>query len=187
MYDNGGLFVRADVGFKEFFMFGFSANATNAIGHGTIQIQTPRLFLKFKVLDQKNSPIALAVAWDDRGYGTVSGGRFFPGTQEGFYVVGSHEFQELGWLQLHGGLNLVKVDQFDSSRDLGGFFGTSFAVAPPLMFNVELNQLLSTDWQFNANVLFNVDTPLRVGMDFRDMNRGDLFARILRVQYISFF
>jgi hypothetical protein len=187
MYDNGGLFVRADVGFKEFFMFGFSANATNVIGSGTIQVQAPRLFLKVKALDQKTSPIALAAAWDDRGYGTVAGGRFFPGTQEGFYVVGSHEFQELGWLQVHGGVNLVKIDQFDSSQDLGCFLGTSFAVSQPLVFNLELNQLLTTYWQFNANFLFNVDSPLRVGMDFRDINRGDLFARILRVQYISFF
>ncbi|HTC22649.1 MAG TPA: hypothetical protein VK859_17465 [bacterium] len=187
MYENGGLFVRANVGFKDFFMFGFSANATNVIGQGTIQIQTPRLFLKFKLLDQKSSPLALAVAWDDRGYGTVQDGRFFPGTQEGFYVAGSHEFQELGWLQLHGGLNVVTFNNFDSSQDLGGFLGTSFAVAPPLVFNFELNQLFSTYWQFNANVVFNVDTPLRVGVDFRDINRGDLFSRILRVQYISFF
>ncbi len=187
LYENGGLFVRADVGFKEFFMFGFSANATNVVGQGTIQIQTPRLFLKFKILDQKSSPLALAVAWDDRGYGTVQDGRFFPGTQEGFYVVGSHEFQELGWLQLHGGMNVVKFDNFDSSQDLGGFLGTSFAVAHSLMFNLELNQLLSAYWQFNANVVFNVDTPLRIGVDFRDINRSDLFSRILRVQYISFF
>src|SRR5258708_39262237 len=59
MYENGGLFLKADVGFQDFFMFGFSANATNVIGDGTIQIQTPRLSLKFKILDQKNSAVAL--------------------------------------------------------------------------------------------------------------------------------
>lgn len=187
MYDNGGLFVRANVGFQEFFMFGFSANATNVIGQGTIQIQTPRLFFKVKPLDQKTAPLSLAVAWDARGYGVDNGGRFFPGTEEGFYVAASHEFKELGYLQLHGGVNLVKFDNFDSSQDLGCFLGTSFAVAPPLAFNFELNQMLTSYWQFNANVLFNVDNPLRVGLDFRDINRSDLFARILRVQYISFF
>lgn len=187
MYENGGLYVRGNVGFKEIFMFGFSANATNVVGQGTIQIQTPRLALKFKALDQKTSPVALGLGWDDRGYGTETAGRFFPGLQKGFYGVVSHEFEQMGYLQVHGGLNVVKLDNFDSSQDLGFFFGTSFAVAQPLMFNLEMDQLLSNYWQFNANVLFNIDNPLRVGLDFRDINRGDLFSRIVRVQYISFF
>jgi hypothetical protein len=187
LYDNGGLFVRANVGFKDFFMFGFSANATDVIGQGTIQIQTPRLFLKFKLLDQKTAPVALAVAWDDRGYGSVVDGRFEPGLQKGFYAVVSHEFPELGYLQAHAGMNVVQFDSFDSSRDLGAFFGTSFALAPPLLFNFELDKLLSTQWQFNANFLVNVDNSLRIGMDFRDINRSDLFARILRIQFMGFF
>lgn len=187
MYDNGGIFVRANVGFEKFFMFGFSANGTNLVGNGTIQIQTPRLSFKLKPLDEKTSPVALAVGWDDRGYGILNDGRFFPGTEEGFYAVASHEFKELGWLQLHGGVNLVKFDNFDSSQDLGCFFGTSFAVTPVLAFNMEVNQMLTTYWQYNANIMFNLDNPLRIGLDLRDINRSDLFSRILRVQYISFF
>jgi hypothetical protein len=187
VYDNGGLFIRANVGFEKFFMFGFSANGTNLVGNGTIQIQTPRLAFKIKPLDEKVSPVALAIGWDDRGYGIVSSGRFFPGTEEGFYAVVSHEFKELGWLQLHGGVNVVKFDNFDSSQDLGCFFGSSFAVTPVLAFNVEMNQVLTSYWQTNANVMFNLDNPLRIGLDLRDINRSDLFARVLRVQYLSFF
>lgn len=81
----------------------------------------------------------------------------------------------------------MTFDNFDSNEDLGAFFGTSFAVAQPLMFNLEMDKLLSSYWQFNANVMFNVDNPLRVGVDFRDINRGDLFSRIVRVQYMGFF
>ncbi len=187
LYENGGLFLRANVGFQDFFMFGFSGNATNVIGQGTIQIQTPRLFLKFKVLDQKTAPMALAVAWDDRGYGTEVAGRFTPGLQKGFYSVISREFPELGFLQLHGGFNAVKFDNFNASQDLGAFLGTSFAVAPPLAFNFELDKLFTNYWQFNANVVFNVDNPLRVGFDFRDINNGVAFSRIVRVQYVGFF
>ena len=187
LYENGGLFLRANVGFQDFFMFGFSGNATNVIGQGTIQIQRPRLALKFKILDQKSSPVALAVAWDDRGYGAEAAGRFYPGLQKGFYGVVSHEFTQLGFLQVHGGVNAVSFDQFDSSRDLGFFTGASFAVAPPLAFNLELDKILSNSWQFNANVVFNVDNPLRVGLDFRDINNGNAFSRIVRVQYVGFF
>lgn len=187
LYENGGLFLRANVGFQDFFMFGFSGNATNVIGQGTIQIQTPRLFLKFKVLDQKTSPVALGVGWDDRGYGSEAGGRFYPGLQKGFYAAVSHEFPELGSLQVHGGMNLVRLDNFDASQDLGIFAGTSFAVAPPLAFNLEVDKVISSFWQFNAGVVFNVDNPLRVGVDFRDINRGASFSRMVRVQYISFF
>ena len=187
MYEGGGLSVRGNVGFEDFFMFGFSGNATNVVGQGTIQIQTPGIGLKFRVLDEKVAPVALAVGWDNRGYGTQTNGIFFPGTQKGFYSVVSHEFKELGYLQAHGGINAVTFDNFDSSQDLGVFFGTSFAVAEPLLFNIEVDKLLSSYWQFNANVMFNVDNPLRVGVDFRDINRGDLFSRIVRVQYMGFF
>ncbi len=187
MYENGGLFLRANIGFQDFFMFGFSGNATNVVGNGTIQIQTPRLFLKFKILNQKNSPIALAAGWDDRGYGAEAGGRFFPGLQKGFYGVVSHEFSELGFLQVHGGVNAVKFDNFDSSRDLGIFTGLSFAVAPPLAINLEVDKLLTSFWQFNANIVFNVDNPLRIGVDFRDINNGAAFSRVARVEYVGFF
>lgn len=187
MYENGGLFIRGNVGFEDFFMFGFSANATNVVGQGIIQVQTPGIGLKFKVLDEKISPVALAVGWDNRGYGTQTGGIFYPGTQKGFYSVVSHEFKEMGYLQVHAGFNAITFDNFNSSQDLGAFFGTSFAVAQPLMFNLEMDKLLSSNWQFNANVMFNVDNPLRVGMDFRDINQGSLFSRIVRVQYMGFF
>ncbi len=187
MYENGGLYLSANVGFKDFFMFGFSGNATNVIGQGTILVQSPRLALKFKVLDQKTAPVALGLGWDDRGYGTEVAGRFTPGLQKGFFAVVSHEFPQVGYLQVHGGLNAVKFDNFDSSQDLGAFIGTSFAVAPPLMFNLEADKLLSSSWQFNANVIYNVDNPLRVGLDFRDINNGGLFSRIVRVEYTGFF
>jgi len=187
MYENGGLVTRGNVGFKDFFMFGFSVNATNIVGNGTIQVQTPRLALKIKVLDQKSSAVALAVGWDDRGYGAENDGRFSPGLQKGFFSAVSHEFPQIGFLQLHAGVNAVKFTNFDSSKDLGAFLGTSFAVVQPLMFNFELDKVFTDFWQFNANVVFNVDNPLRVGFDLRGINRSDQFSRILRVQYIDFF
>jgi len=187
MYENGGLFFRANIGFKDVFMAGFSANATHVVGSGDIQVQTPRLALKAKVLDQKSSPVALALGWDDRGYGTEIAGRFFPGLQKGFYAVTSHEFPELGFIQVHGGMSAVKFDNFDASQDLGLFGGTSFSFFTGLVFNLELDKVLTNYWQFNANFIFNFDNPLRIGLDLRDINRGDLFSRIVRVQYISFF
>jgi hypothetical protein len=187
MYEEGGLFLRGDVGFKDIFMFGFSGNATNVIGTGTIQIQTPGLFLKVKLLDEKTTPFALAVAYDGRGYGIQTDGRFFPGLQKGFYVVASKEMPAAGFIQLHGGVNAVTFDNFNTSDDLGLFGGTSFALTSSLVFNLELNDVLMKDWQFNANFIFDYDSPLRVGVDFRDINNAALFSRILRVQYVSFF
>jgi len=187
IYENGGIFLRANVGFEEFLMFGFSANATNLIGNGTIQIQTPRLFVKFKVLDQKDSPVALGLGWDDRGYGVVSGGKFFPGLQKGFFGAVSHEFSELGYLQVHAGLNAVTFDDFDTSQDLGVFAGMSFAIVPQLAFNLEVDKLLNNFWQFNASALFNLENPLRVGVDLREINRSPDLSRMIRIQYLNYF
>ena len=187
IYENGGLFVRANVGFKNLFMFGFSANGTNMIGQGTIQVQTPKLAFKFKFLDQSTSPFALAIGWDDRGYGTFTDNRFEPGTQKGFYTVISNEYPGLGYLQTHLGFNLVQFDNFDPTQDLGAFLGTSFAISKALVFNVEADKIFSSQWAFNANVLFNVESPLRVGFDLVDMNDPNLFSRIVRIQFMGFF
>ena len=187
MYEDGGLYLRGNVGFKNIFMFGFSGNATNVIGTGTIQIQAPGLFFKFKVLDEKTAPFSLAAAYDGRGYGTETNGRFYPGLQKGFYLAVSKELTDAGFVQFHGGVNAVTFDHFNSSEDLGVFGGTSFAVAAPLVFNLEVDKIPTSLWQFNANFVFNYDNPLRVGIDFRDINNAQLFSRILRVQYVSFF
>ncbi|MGH7738942.1 MAG: hypothetical protein ACREL1_02230 [bacterium] len=187
MYENGGLFLRGDVGFKNLFMFGFSGNATNVVGTGTILIQTPGLFFKLKLLDESTAPFALAVAYDGRGYGVESGGRFNPGLQKGFYLAASKEIPAAGFIQLHGGVNSLTFDHFNVENDLGLFGGTSFAVTSSLVFNVELNDVLLPNWELNANVIFDYASPLRIGMDFRDINNAALFSRILRVQYVSFF
>jgi hypothetical protein len=92
-----------------------------------------------------------------------------------------------GFIQLHGGVNAVTFDNFNTSNDLGLFGGTSFALTSSLVFNLEVNDVLMKDWQFNANCIFDYDSPLRVGVDFRDINNAALFSRILRVQYVSFF
>lgn len=187
VYDNGGVYISGNLGLKDIFMLGLSVNGANVIGNGEIQIQMPQLALKIKALDERSAPFSLAVAWDNRGYGTQSNGVFYPGTQKGFYIACSREFPEAGYLQAHWGVNVVTFNNFDSSQDLGAFLGTSFAISPNLLFNLETDKILNDSWQFNGNFLFNVDKPLRIGIDFRDINRGDLFSRIIRIQYTGFF
>ncbi|HET9870739.1 MAG TPA: hypothetical protein VFR02_09635, partial [bacterium] len=133
MYEDGGLYLRGNIGFKDILMFGFSGNATNVVGTGDIQVQAPGLFFKLKLLDERGSPLALALAYDGRGYGTQSGGRFFPGLQKGFYAVVSKELPQAGFLQLHGGVNAVTFDNFDTKKDLGLFGGISFALLSSLV------------------------------------------------------
>ncbi|HVM33068.1 MAG TPA: hypothetical protein VMU88_08040, partial [bacterium] len=181
MYEQGGLFLRGNIGFKDLLMFGFSGNATHVVGTGDIEVQTPGLFFKVKLLDERKTPFSLALAYDGRGYGTQSGGRFFPGLQKGFYAVASKELPDAGFIQLHGGVNAVTFDHFNTADDLGLFGGASFALTSSLVFNLEVNDVLMDDWQFNANCIFNYDNPLRMGVDFRDINNGALFSRILRV------
>lgn len=187
LYEQGGLFVRGNIGFHDRIQFGFSGNATNVIGHGEIEVQEPRVALKWKIFAQGQLPVALALAWDDRGYGHSSGRRFSPGLQKGLYAAVSREFPKAGYLQLHGGVNAVRFSDFDADRDLGLFGGCSFALHRSFVVNVETDKLLSDFWQFNAGFVLAFDEPVRLGVDFRDLNRSERFARILRLQYLGFF
>lgn len=187
-YEGGGVFLRGNIGFQERVLFGFSLNASNVVGQGDIEVQHPRLGLKVKVFDEKRFPLSLAAGWDDRGYGTDAGGGLFtPGLQKRFYVAASREFEKAGYLQVHGGANVLRFQNFDGERDLGFFTGVSFALARELLVNVELDKLFTDGWQFNGNFLMAFDDPVRIGVDFRDLNHSDRFARILRIQYLSFF
>jgi hypothetical protein len=189
LYENGGVFLRGDIGFHKFLQFGFSGNATNVIGRGTIQVQEPRLAIKIKPVSQsKVFPLTLAAGWDDRGYGVSSGRLFYPGTQKGLYVVASREFSSLHGLQLHGGANMVRFGHNDDSKhNAAAFGGTSFGLSRSFQLTFEVDKLFTDRWQFNAGFMVGDGSPLRVGMDFRDINRSELFARLLRVQYLGFF
>jgi hypothetical protein len=187
MYQNGGLFLRGNVGLTSFFMFGFSGNATNVIGHGPIQVQDPRLSLKFKILDQNQFPFAAAVGWDDRGYGVLSGNRFVPGQQTGFYIVTSKEYSVPLFFQVHFGVNALELNNVSAKNNVAAFTGISFALAHPLIFNFELNQLFTAEWQFNANIVVNVENDLQMGLNFIDINSNTNFSRILSVDYYGFF
>jgi hypothetical protein len=189
MYENGGVFLCGDIGFHKFLQFGFSGNATNLIGHGTIQVQEPRLAIKLKPISQSKAfPFTLAAGWDDRGYGVTSGRRFYPGSQKGLYAVASREFSSLNGLQLHFGGNMVRFGHHDdSSRNAAGFGGISFGLSRSFYLNFEVDKVFTDQWQFNAGFMIGNGSPLRVGLDFRDINRSELFARLLRVQYLGFF
>jgi hypothetical protein len=189
MYDGGGVFLSGDIGFHKFLQFGFSGNATNVIGHGEIQVQEPRLAIKLKPVSQsKLFPLTLAVGWDDRGYGYSAGRRFEPGTQKGLYVVASREFTGLHGLQMHGGANVVRLgNNYDAKHDAAAFGGVSFGISRSFQVALEIDKAFTDRWQFNAGFMVGTGSPIRVGLDFRDINRSELFARLLRIQYLGFF
>jgi hypothetical protein len=147
------------------------------------------LAIKIKPVSQsKVFPLTLAAGWDDRGYGVSSGRLFYPGTQKGLYVVASREFSSLHGLQLHGGANMVRFGHNDDSKhNAAAFGGTSFGLSRSFQLTFEVDKLFTDRWQFNAGFMVGDGSPLRVGMDFRDINRSELFARLLRVQYLGFF
>lgn len=188
MYEGGGIVLRGNIGFKRFLQFGFSGNATNIVGHGDIRVEEPRLGLKLKPFSQGRLPFSLALGWDDRGYGRSHDRRFFPGLQKGLYMALSREFKSAGNLQTHAGFNVVRPgEHYDSNRDLGVFAGISFAISRSIFLASEFDKLTTDFWQFNSGFQVGVGNSMRIGMDFRDINRSDYFARILRLQYLSFF
>jgi len=189
MYEGGGVIVKGDIGFHRYFQFGFSGNATNVVGQGHIEVQEPRLSIKVKPLSQgRRCPVAMAVGWDDRGYGVSVDRRFYPGLQKGLYAVVSREFKEAGYLQLHAGANVVRPgSHYDSQRDLGAFGGMSFALSHTISLTAEVDKLFTDFWQVNSGVLFNLGESVRLGMDLREMNRSESFTRLLRLEYLGFF
>lgn len=187
-YENGGVFLKGDIGFQEWLMFGFSLNATRVVGQGDIEVQNPRLGIKVKFLKEPRFPFSVAIGWDDRGYGSSSSdGLFTPGLQKRLFLSLSREWAKPLFFQWHVGVNLLRADENNKTGNAAAYTGLTFALVRDFFFNLELDKLGTDWWQGNAGFVIALDEAFRIGMDFRDIQDQDLFSRILRIQYLGFF
>ena len=160
---NGGIVPKLSVGFTDNFSFGVSYGLQNLIGDAVPSINktTPEVQIKYRVFDESEKMPALVYGLDTQGRGTfyfvdsIFTQGVFDSTKTlnrydqkawGMYLVFSKNWNLLGNLGLHGGINKSLSENDDGDNDINIFFG----------FDKELNRSFSLLIEYDAAVNDNL-------------------------------
>jgi len=205
LYEGGGLFGRWNFGFMGRLMLGVGFTVNNAIGSGDMSAENPRLGIRLRVVDENTYP-SIAVGWDQRGYGPYDGKHFLLG-EKGAYLAMSKEVGLGGTVfQLHGGANVVEVEDFDEN-EVRFFVGAIVAPVKEIFLVLEGDDLFDEDDGLtidadgnivsepgrvhnpvlNGKIAVCFDEMLTIAMEAYDLTDDETTSRMVMIDYKNYF
>jgi len=224
LINNGGVVPRLSVGFTDNFSFGVSFGVQNLIGENkpSINKTTPEVQIKYRVFDESEKMPALVYGLDTQGRGlyhvtdsvfthgdfdsTVSLNRYDQKAW-GMYMVMSKNWNLLGNLGLHAGVNKSLSENSDGDNDINVFIGIdkelnrSFSLL--IEYDAALNDNLSEgDYSLNeitfgkgkgylnTGVRWAMSSNLMLEINFNDINQNtnsEYTNREIKVMYSESF
>jgi hypothetical protein len=183
VYSEGAMLVSLGVGFARYFSFGISYGGLGVIGSGDPDMDPePGVQLKARLIDESLVMPALAIGFDSQGRGPYvdSLGRYLVKSR-GIYAVASKNWDLMGPLSLHGGINYSLEDEEDNDPNL--FFGIikSFSgfldVAAEYDFALNDNEgagaFIEKRGYLNASVAWHVNENFSLALEVRDIASKD--------------
>lgn len=197
LYSEGGLLVDVGVGLAGFASFGISYGGIEFIGSGDPQLNPrPEVNVRLRLLEEDVALPALAVGFDSQGCGRYYVERDSVGEERyliksrGLYVVASKNWDVMGSLSLHGGMNYSFEDEIDNDPTV--FVGlvkaigdmAEFAVeydvaandnrvAPDGRISEESRRIVQGRGVLNASLAWSVNQNLSLAFKVRDIAAKD--------------
>ena len=223
LINNGGVVPRLSVGFTDNFSFGVSFGVQNLIGGNkpSINKTTPEVQIKYRVFDESEKMPALVYGLDTQGRGLfhVTDSVFtthgvFDSTLNrydqkawGMYMVMSKNWNLLGNLGFHAGVNKSLSENSDGDNDINVFIGIdkelnrSFSLL--IEYDAALNDNLSEgDYSLNeitfgkgkgylnTGIRWAMSPNLMLEINFNDINQNtnsEYTSREIKVMYSESF
>ena len=216
---DGGMVPRLSVGFTDNFSFGVSFGVQNLIGENkpSFNKTTPEVQIKYRVFDESEKMPALVYGLDTQGRGNYTDTLITPRDTLtlnrydqkawGIYMVMSKNWNLLGNLGLHVGINKSLPENNDGDQDINFFFGIdkelnrSFSLL--VEYDAALNDNLSegdyalNDITFgrgkgylNAGIRWAMSPNLMLEINFNDINQNtnsEYTNREIKVMYSESF
>lgn len=191
IFKNGGVTFGSGVGILPKLMFGIQYGGEKIIGTDTpVWDRYPGVFIKYRLRDESPKFPALSLGFDSRGFGryaeeyedSIKVDRYEIKSR-GFYAILSQNYQFMGNLGVHAGLN-YSIENQDDDNDLNLFLGIDKSLNPQLgllmeydfAFNDNDKKGDSEPYKFgegngylNAAVYFNISQHLLLQINFRDL------------------
>ncbi|MCR4418130.1 MAG: YjbH domain-containing protein [Ignavibacteria bacterium] len=175
---NGVFILKMDVGIFNQFNFGISYGAANFVGKGEMKFyKYPGVNVRFRLFDEEPSFPAILLGFDSQGKGEfIDSIRRFEVKSPGFYLVASKNFNFMGLLSLHGGLN-YSLETSDQDKNLNLMVGVEKTVGQQISIVAEYDFGLNDDENkvgrgrgyLNAGIRWSIGKGLTLGFDFRNL------------------
>ncbi len=224
LINNGGVVPRLSVGFTDNFSFGVSFGVQNLIGGNkpSINKTTPEVQIKYRVFDESEKMPALVYGLDTQGRGLyhVTDSVFTHGVFDstvtlnrydqkawGMYMVMSKNWNLLGNMGLHAGVNKSLSENTGGDNDINVFIGIdkelnrSFSLL--IEYDAALNDNLSKgDYSLNeitfgkgkgylnTGIRWAMSPNLMLEINFNDINQNtnsEYTSREIKVMYSESF
>lgn len=177
LFRDGGVLIGMSVGVSGSLMFGISYGGSHIIGNEEIiWNEQPGVEVKYRLIDEAMSYPGLAIGFNSEGYGRYNKDlKRYGQKAKGFYVTASKNFNLLGNLGFHGGLNYNPLEKKDGDKDLSLFLG----------IDKDINSDISIFAEYDAAINDNEDDEISLGRGF--FNAGIRFGLVQHFHFEIFF
>lgn len=192
LYSEGGLLVEVGVGITSFASFGISYGGIGFIGSGDPEMNPrPEVNIRLRLLEEDVAVPAVAVGFDSQGYGKYYddaekyGEERYLVKSRGLYAVASKNWELVGPLSLHGGINYSFENEVDNDPTVyvGLIKGLGDMVEFAVEYDVAANDTRSKTEQgrtivqgrglLNASVYWSVNEYFSLAFKVRDIAAKD--------------
>ncbi len=198
-YGDGGLLVGFSAGILGRLAVGLSYGGSGIIGGGEpVMNPAPGFYVKVRVIDEAVVFPAIALGFDSQGYdGYIKESNRYVVKSPGFYGAISKNYDMLGYLSIHGGIN-YSLERADGDRDVNFYVGADKSLGPFASIVGEYN-LGMNDSDHGAsgkgrgylNFALNVSpgSGLTIGICFKDIlqngREGAHTTRTVKIEFVN--
>ena len=200
-YDEGGLLGGVDVGLTDRFMIGLSYGGTNVIGRGPVN-GNPQVgaHVRYRLIEEDFNIPAITIGYNSQGFGSfIDSTKRFQNKSVGAFAAVSKNYEFLGLLGLHGGIN-YSFETGDGDTDPNFFVGVDKSINPELTLMAEYDFALNDNdgrsagtgkGYLNAALTWVFAGRLRIDFILKNILKNtEKFAEIsreIRISYIEIF
>lgn len=197
---HGVLISKIEVGVFTNFSFGISYGAGNLIGSGDPDwYEWPGINARLRLLDETDGIPAFTIGFDSQGKGVYDEAlNRYQIKSPGVFIVASKNFNFLGYLSVHGGIN-YSMEKDDDDKDANIWLGMEKTLGSKVSLLIEYNFGINDNaiksfsderGYLNMGVRWAVGDGFTIGMDLRNLVDNNKFTskvadRALYVEYIK--
>ncbi|NTW49336.1 MAG: YjbH domain-containing protein [Chlorobiales bacterium] len=159
VFPGGGALLSLSVGIADKLTFGASYGAANLIGTGSPEWNDlPGVMVRYRIIEEESAFPAIAIGFDSQGRdGYIQGNDRYVRKSPGFFAVASKNFELLGFITWHGGINYSLENKDD--KDINFYFGVEKTIGSEITMYA----------QYDAAVNDNAPSALGGGHGFLDL------------------
>jgi hypothetical protein len=202
LFQDGGMMIRINAGIIPNVSFGISYGANHVVGSEKISANPiPGINIRLRIMDETEVFPAVLIGFDSQGKESyVRETKRFTIKSPGFFVAASKNYDLLGYLSVHGGLN-YSLESKDKSNAPNLYAGVEKTIGSNVSILLEYNMALNDArgnavgrgrGYLNSGLRWSVGKGFTLGFDMKDFfkNRRDRYSvanRTVFLEYIAFF